>query len=85
MRRDCTNDWPSDWGDTWDNTPAPNFGCAVQKNMAAMLADPRDMVEPRPMDAPDAARRATVMGHYDKGEVTQLTSTPVTSRRSSRA
>jgi pilus assembly protein CpaD len=67
----CTNDWPTDWGDTWDNAPAPNFGCAVQKNMAAMLADPRDMTEPRPMEAPDAARRATVMGHYDKGEVTQ--------------
>jgi pilus assembly protein CpaD len=67
----CSNDWPTDWGDTWDNAPTPNFGCAVQKNMAAMLADPRDMVEPRPMDAPDAARRATVMGHYDKGEITQ--------------
>ena len=67
----CSNDWPTDWGDTWDNAPTPNFGCAVQKNMAAMLADPRDMVEPRPMEAPDAARRATVMGHYDKGEVTQ--------------
>jgi pilus assembly protein CpaD len=67
----CTTDWPTNWGDTWDNTPTPNFGCAVQKNMAAMLADPRDMAEPRPMDAPDAARRATVIGHYDKGEVTQ--------------
>lgn len=67
----CSNDWPTDWGDTWDNAPTPNFGCAVQKNMAAMLADPRDMVEPRPMDAPDAARRATVLGHYDKGEITQ--------------
>jgi len=67
----CSNDWPTDWGDTWDNAPTPNFGCAVQKNMAAALADPRDMVEPRPMDAPDAARRATVLGKYDKGEVTQ--------------
>jgi pilus assembly protein CpaD len=67
----CSNDWPSDWGDTWDNAPTPNFGCAVQKNQAAMLADPRDLVEARPMEAADAARRATVLGKYDKGEVTQ--------------
>jgi pilus assembly protein CpaD len=67
----CTNDWPTDWSDTWDNAPTANFGCAVQKNMAAMLADPRDVVEPRPTDAPDATRRAAVIGHYDKGEATQ--------------
>jgi pilus assembly protein CpaD len=67
----CGQDWSKDWGDTADNQPPPNFGCSVQHNLAAMVADPRDLVEPRQMDASDATRRATVAGHYEKGEVTQ--------------
>jgi pilus assembly protein CpaD len=65
------NDWSTNWGDTSDNQPAPSFGCATQKNLAAMVADPRDLIEPRTMDDADATRRNTVMGHYEKGEVTQ--------------
>jgi pilus assembly protein CpaD len=65
------NDWSKDWADTMDNQPTPSFGCAVQSNIAAMVADPRDLVQPRTMDASDATRRSTVMGHYEKGEVTQ--------------
>jgi pilus assembly protein CpaD len=69
----CTpgGDWSKDWADTADNQPPPNYGCAVQHNIAAQVADPRDLVEPRTMDASDAVRRNTVMGHYEKGEVTQ--------------
>lgn len=64
-------DWSTDWSDGADNKPPPNFGCAVQHNIAAMVSDPRDLVEPRALDASDATRRATVLGHYEKGEVTQ--------------
>jgi pilus assembly protein CpaD len=67
----CGQDWSMNWGDTADNQPPPNFGCSVQHNLAAMVADPRDLVEPRQMDASDATRRATVGGHYEKGEITQ--------------
>jgi len=67
----CGQDWSKDWADTADNQPPPNFGCSVQHNLAAMVADPRDLIEPRQMDASDATRRATVTGHYEKGEVTQ--------------
>jgi pilus assembly protein CpaD len=67
----CGMDWSKDWADTADNQPPPNFGCAIQHNLAAMVADPRDLVEPRQMDAADATRRAVVTGHYEKGEVTQ--------------
>jgi pilus assembly protein CpaD len=67
----CVGDWSTDWSDGASNQPPPNFGCAVQKNIAAMVADPRDLVEPRTMDASDATRRSTVMGHYEKGEITQ--------------
>ncbi|HEX4860755.1 MAG TPA: CpaD family pilus assembly protein [Rhizomicrobium sp.] len=69
----CTpgGDWSVDWQDTSDNQPPPNYGCSVQHNLAAQLSDPRDLVQPRTMDASDATRRNTVMGHYEKGEVTQ--------------
>ena len=65
------NDWSQDWSETMDNQPPPSFGCSVQKNIAAMVADPRDLAQPRTMDGADATRRNVVMGHYEKGEVTQ--------------
>lgn len=65
-------DWSEDAAEnTSDNLPMPNFGCAVQHNIAAMVANPRDLDESRRLDTPDAARRATVLSHYEKGEVTQ--------------
>lgn len=60
-------DWSVDVGEDAENTPMPNFGCSVQHNIAAMVSDPRDLVAPRPMSAPDAQRRATVMTNYEKG------------------
>jgi pilus assembly protein CpaD len=65
------NDWSENWADTAANQPTASLGCSVQNNIAAMVADPRDLVQPRTMDAADATRRSTVMGHYEKGEVTQ--------------
>jgi type IV pilus biogenesis protein CpaD/CtpE len=35
-----------------------------------MVADPRDLIQPRDMDNADMARRKTVVGHYEKGEIT---------------
>lgn len=69
-KADSCGDWSHNAGDTASNEPMPNFGCAVQHNIAAMVANPRDLVEPRPMDADDGTRRATVMGHYERGEPT---------------
>ncbi|HWA04201.1 MAG TPA: CpaD family pilus assembly protein [Rhizomicrobium sp.] len=70
-RVEACGDWSTNWGDTADNQPTPNFGCATQQNLAAMVADPRDLIEPRTMEASDATRRAVVTGHYEKGEITQ--------------
>jgi pilus assembly protein CpaD len=65
-------DWSRDATDTEDNLPMPNFGCAVQHNIAAMVDNPRDLDESRRLDnSPDATRRAAVLGHYEKGEATQ--------------
>jgi pilus assembly protein CpaD len=64
-------DWSQNAGDTSSNLPMPNFGCSTQHNIAAQVADPRDLIEPRGMSAADAARRAIVIGKYEKGEITQ--------------
>jgi pilus assembly protein CpaD len=65
----CAN-WTQNLGYTEDNLPSPDFGCSVQQNLAAMVADPRDLMGPRNMSDADATRRATVVGHYEKGEIT---------------
>jgi pilus assembly protein CpaD len=67
----CGNDWSENLAFTADNLTPQNFGCSVQHNIAAMVADPRDLLGPGGMGPVDAARRATVMDHYEKGEVTQ--------------
>lgn len=63
-------DWSKNMGDTSANLNGPNFGCATQHNIAAMVADPRDLVAPRREDAADAQRRMTVFDKYRKGTPT---------------
>ena len=61
------------WGSltrTGDNQSAANFGCAVTANLAAQIADHRDIVSPRAMTPADAQRRAVVFDQYVKGEPT---------------
>lgn len=58
---------------TGTNTPLPSFGCAVSVNLAAMIADPSDLVGVQAMDAADATRRAIVFGKYRNGEPTGAT------------
>ena len=40
-------DWSTDLADTSDNTSYPNLGCAVQSNIAAMVADPNTFIVPK--------------------------------------
>lgn len=70
---DPCGDWSQDASDESDNLPMPDFGCSVQHNVAAMVADPRDLVSERPMGEADATRRTIVMGKYEKGEPTPAT------------
>lgn len=63
-------DWSANLSFTLDNQVSPNFGCAVQNNIAAMVADPRDLIAPRTMSAGDAARRAHVYSAYRDGKPT---------------
>jgi pilus assembly protein CpaD len=48
----------------------PNFGCAVQRNIAAELADPRDVDQPRGMTPADATKRMQVLNKYEQGQIT---------------
>jgi pilus assembly protein CpaD len=67
--RPC-GDWSSDLAYDPTNSTPPNYGCATQNNMAAMVADPADLIVPRTMTASDAQRRETVIDKYRKGEIT---------------
>ncbi|MFV2092661.1 MAG: CpaD family pilus assembly protein [Hyphomicrobiales bacterium] len=62
--------WPSNLAESPNNKPYANFGCATQNNLAAMVANPADLIGPRTMTAADADRRATILKLYRQGEVT---------------
>lgn len=68
--QDCKG-WRDNVAFTPMNASSKNLGCASQSNLAAMVEDPYDLVEPRGIDPADAARRATVFGKYRAGESTQ--------------
>lgn len=55
---------------TGDNRSASNFGCAVSANLAAQIADPRDIRRPKESDPADAARRDVILRGYRAGEAT---------------
>lgn len=67
-RTAACGDWSEDLFYTADNRTAANFGCSNQHNIAAMVADPRDLLVPRAMDGADAVRRQTVIGNYESGK-----------------
>lgn len=63
--------WPDQLGNNAENRNYHNFGCATQQNMAAIVANPLDLLYPRGMTPPDAARRAAVLQKYEQGQVYQ--------------
>jgi type IV pilus biogenesis protein CpaD/CtpE len=65
--KQCGN-WPKDMAEVSDNEPYDNFGCAQQNNLAAMVANPQDLVRPRTQTPPDAMRRIKVIDKYRAGE-----------------
>jgi pilus assembly protein CpaD len=66
--------WPHDLG--VDNDPVYqenlnfwNMGCASQRNLAAMVDNPADLVQPRGETPAYQARRSVAMDKYRKGEI----------------
>jgi len=70
-RTQSCGDWSENEAFTLENQTPRNFGCSVQQNIAAMVADPRDLLGPGGQGPVDTARRAAVLDHYEKGEITQ--------------
>ncbi|KAB0682997.1 pilus assembly protein CpaD [Aureimonas leprariae] len=62
--------WPEDLGETSENKQYFNFGCASQQNLAAQVADPRDLLGPRGRSPIDAARRTEMLESYRTGDKT---------------
>ncbi len=65
--------WPSDLGPAPDpayndNRPYWNLGCASQRNLAAMVDNPADFVQPRGETPPYEARRSVVIDKWHKGQ-----------------
>jgi pilus assembly protein CpaD len=77
--------WPEDLGPAisnkgyLDNKDYYNFGCAYQRNMAAMIDNPSDLVEPRAETPPYTARRTEAFEKYRKG-TTSATAYPESDR-----
>lgn len=71
--------WPEDIGSSakdrsyYDNKPYYNFGCAYQRNMAAMIDNPSDLVQPRSETPPYTLRRTEAFEKYRKGTPTTTT------------
>lgn len=60
--------WTESLDATTDNADHPDFGCATQSNLAAMIDNPADLVTPRGMGPADRSRRDTAFGKYRAGE-----------------
>lgn len=70
--------WPDDLGPTLDrehieNRPYWNLGCASQRNLAAMVAEPADLAQPRAEAPIYTPRRTTVLEKYRAGQPTAAT------------
>jgi pilus assembly protein CpaD len=66
---DCP-DWSENVGRDPQNMPWPNAGCATQRNLAAMVANPEDLIRPRGETPRPGERRDVVWGKYIAGEPT---------------
>ncbi|RZJ84542.1 MAG: pilus assembly protein CpaD, partial [Brevundimonas sp.] len=59
-----------DMGSRYSNQSSVGLGCAINANIAAQIADPRDIIGARAMTPADPGRAAIVFDHYRKGEMT---------------
>jgi pilus assembly protein CpaD len=71
--------WPEDIGSGYknksyyDNKQYYNFGCAAQRNLAAMIDNPADLEQPRPETPAYTERRTAGFDRYRKGTPTTTT------------
>jgi type IV pilus biogenesis protein CpaD/CtpE len=52
--------------------PSMQWGCATYTNLAAQVANPRDLVEPQTLGPADAAVAASAVNRYENGRIIPL-------------
>ncbi|MEM7728864.1 MAG: CpaD family pilus assembly lipoprotein [Pseudomonadota bacterium] len=65
VAQDCAH--MGDLSVTHRNTVMPEFGCFASANLAAMITDPRQLIEPYATQTPNAQRRQVVYDRYIEG------------------
>jgi len=79
----CGRAW-EDLSASSNRTPN-NFGCALTANMAAQIADPRDILQPRAMPLQDSHRAVVVFDNYRQGRQTSAPQEELVSGRVTQA
>ncbi len=81
---DCASE-ARNMGTRVSNQSSGGFGCAITANMAAQIADPRDILGARPMTPADSGRAAVVFDNYRRGLVSSTPQEPLVDGRISGA
>lgn len=72
-------------GPRYSNQSSNGFGCAVTANMAAQIADPRDIMGARAMTPADSGRAAVVFDNYRRGQASSTPQEPLVNGAISKA
>ncbi|MDX9690218.1 MAG: hypothetical protein EOM37_08670 [Proteobacteria bacterium] len=65
-------DWTTVKNGAHDNVTSPQYGCAQARNLAAMVEQPHDLIEGKPMGKADGALAATSVRAYQAGKTKAL-------------
>lgn len=76
-------EWKTHYTADYSNAPTYNFGCATQRNIGLMAANPRDLTEPREGRGREGARAVDIIDKYRRGVAIagarEVTTAPVSS------
>ncbi len=67
---ECLQKSALDFADVASNNTMPTLGCSVRTNLAAMIADPADLLGNRALDPGDADRREVILAKFREGVTT---------------
>lgn len=76
---------PRAMGARFSNEGSMGLGCAINANLAAQIADPRDILGHRPVSPADSGRAAVVFDNYRRGEITSAPQEPLVEGRIAQA
>lgn len=67
---ECASLATLDFADVASNNNLPTLGCSIRTNLAAMIADPADLLGNRPLGQSDMLRREVILEKFRLGEST---------------